>query len=135
MAPPTGLDPEREHQLSQDFRKERQTLDTMLRGEMAPDDQFSPALKALEARSARLVPLLAQLQQMGEGGRLSQSLEELSRSYMHMHINRLLRSRHRELELVIYDALQRLYESMLARQPRASRVTETAANLTNLKNQ
>ena len=118
MAPPAGLDPAQEHQLSQDFRRERQTLETLLRGELSPEDPLSAVLKPLEARSARLVPLGRKLQELLKAGRPSQSLEEFGQSCIHMHINRLLRSRHREFELVIYDALQRLYESLSARQAR-----------------
>ena len=82
---------------------------------------MSAVLKPLETRSARLVPVARKVAELLKAGRLSQSIAEFSRSCIHMHINRLLRSRAREFELVIYDALQRLYESMLARQTRGSR--------------
>lgn len=131
MASPPGADPEQEHQLSQDFRRERQILETLLRGELAPDDPVSVALNPLKARSVRLIPLCTKLQELQQQGRLSQSIEELSRSYIHMHINRLLRTRHREFELRIYDALQRLYESMIARRTRnmGNRPTVSQASL------
>jgi lantibiotic biosynthesis protein len=119
MAPPTGPDPEREHQLSQDFRRERQTLETLLRGDLSPEDPLSAVLKPLEARSARLVPLGRKLQELLQAGRLSQSLGEFSQGCIHMHINRLLRSHQQERELVIYDALARLYESILVRESAA----------------
>ncbi|HEU4533881.1 MAG TPA: lantibiotic dehydratase C-terminal domain-containing protein, partial [Polyangiaceae bacterium] len=39
----------------------------------------------------------------------------LSASYLHMHINRWLRSAQRPSELVLYDFLRRLYEGERAR--------------------
>ena len=43
------------------------------------------------------------------------SILELSPSYIHMHVNRLLRSVQRAHEVVLYDFLTRLYESQIAR--------------------
>ena len=48
-------------------------------------------------------------------GALTVSLSELAPSYIHMHVNRLIRSAQRAHELVLYDLLARLYESKLAR--------------------
>jgi hypothetical protein len=46
---------------------------------------------------------------------LSVSLDHLLWSYAHMHANRLLRGAHRAQELVLYDLLDRVYRSRLAR--------------------
>ncbi|MCC6995144.1 MAG: lantibiotic dehydratase [Deltaproteobacteria bacterium] len=43
---------------------------------------------------------------------------ELAGSYLHMHVNRMLRSSSRAQELVLHDFLGRLYESRLARERR-----------------
>ena len=42
-------------------------------------------------------------------------ITELASSYVHMHVNRLIRSAQRAHELVLYDLLARIYESQLAR--------------------
>jgi len=42
-------------------------------------------------------------------------LAELAASFLHMSINRILRSAHRAQELVLYDFLARLYQSASAR--------------------
>jgi hypothetical protein len=47
--------------------------------------------------------------------RLSVSLDDLLWSYAHMHANRLLRGAHRAQELVLYDLLDHVYASRLAR--------------------
>lgn len=52
------------------------------------------------------------------GGRLRYAearLDGRSRSYLHMHANRVLRSAARAQELVLHDLLERLYASRLAR--------------------
>jgi hypothetical protein len=46
---------------------------------------------------------------------LSQPIDQIAGSLVHMHINRMLRSSFRAQELVIYDLLQRWYESVRAR--------------------
>ena len=55
-------------------------------------------------------------------GRLLTPVAELAESYVHMHVNRLMRSSPREHELVLCDFLRRLYEAAWAR----SRTPESA---------
>jgi hypothetical protein len=52
-------------------------------------------------------------------GLLREELASLAGSLAHMHLNRLLRSSHREHEWVLMEFLTRLYESRLARFPDA----------------
>lgn len=47
--------------------------------------------------------------------RLSRTVTDLVQSYIHMHVNRLIRSSQRLHELVLYDLLRRYYEGQLAR--------------------
>jgi thiopeptide-type bacteriocin biosynthesis protein len=58
---------------------------------------------------------VAELKACETAGRLSRPLTELASSYIHMHANRMLRSAQRAQELVLYDFLNRLYESRAAR--------------------
>ena len=60
-----------------------------------------------------LVDIVNRLRLSEQQDRLSHSLRSLTPHYIHLHANRLLRSAHREQELVIYDLLSRLYESQL----------------------
>ncbi|MGI9166898.1 MAG: lantibiotic dehydratase [Pyrinomonadaceae bacterium] len=101
-------------QLSEKFRKERQSLEELLRAEIG-DHSLAPGLELFRSRSERLAPIIAELKSSEVAGRLSFPLRELVLSYIHMHANRLLRSAQRQQELVIYDLLARTYESLLAR--------------------
>jgi hypothetical protein len=103
------------HQLGQKFRPERRGLEALLDLNPGGNDRLGPGLETFRRRSARLAPVAAELRERGRSGRLSVPLAELAPSYLHMHANRLLRSAHRAQELVLYDFLDRLYESRVAR--------------------
>ena len=60
-----------------------------------------------------MAPIITELRQNMPSGQ-SVDPTDLVASHVHMHLNRLLRSRHREQELVIYDFLARLYSSTAA---------------------
>jgi lantibiotic biosynthesis protein len=114
-----GLSAAHEHQLSSDFRRDRKLLERLLWREPAQDKALTTAFEALRHRSSGLSPMAERLRNLEDTGRLIEPVSVLARSHIHMHINRLLRSSHQERELVIYDALVRLYESMLARESAA----------------
>jgi thiopeptide-type bacteriocin biosynthesis protein len=101
-------------QLSEKFRKERKSLEELLRAE-TEDHPLAPGLALFRTRSERLAPIIAELKNCAADGRLTTPLTDLLLSYVHMHANRLLRSAQRQQELVIYDLLMRIYESQLAR--------------------
>ena len=65
------------------------------------------------------VPTLRELRARESAGSLTQPVEQLADSYVHMHVNRMLRTAARAQELVLYDLLHRLYESRAARQRHA----------------
>lgn len=56
---------------------------------------------------------------MAEQGKLAGPLTDLASSYVHMHVNRLIRASRRAHELVLYDFLSQLYDSRLAREARS----------------
>jgi len=84
------------------FRDERAALAALLDGEAS-----SPALQvgiaAFQRRSEVTAPLLRELPAHTMG------------SYVHMHVNRMLRAAQRTQELVVLDLLDRLYASRMAR--------------------
>ena len=100
-------------QLGDKFRAERHGLLELL--ELAHSDAAAdyPALAALQRRTLILRPLADELSTAAD--RLSVSVDDLAASYAHMHLNRLLRSSRRAQEMVIYDLLDRIYRSQLAR--------------------
>ena len=64
-------------------------------------------------------PIASELQAAAQRGDLTTSLSSLAESYIHMLVNRLVRSAQRAHELVLYDLLARLYESQMARRGRS----------------
>ena len=102
-------------QLSDKFRKERTSLETLLDPARDAESPLAPGFAVLRGRSARLAPIIAELQRCERAGQLSAPLAEIATSYLHMHVNRILRAAHRAQELVLYDFLAHLYESQAAR--------------------
>ncbi len=103
-----------ESQLSDKFRKERKNLESLLRPDHDEDDPLSPGFEILQRRSEQFAPIIAELKACEQAGKLLVPLTDLALSYVHMHVNRLLRSAQRQQELVLYDFLVRLYKSQVA---------------------
>ncbi|TMQ63244.1 MAG: Lanthionine biosynthesis protein LanB [Candidatus Eisenbacteria bacterium] len=103
-----------ERSLSDLFRSERRSLEDLM-GDRAPAS-LAPGLRALASRSDRLAPWIAELRRLVEQGAIATTLRSLSADFVHLHVNRLLRSGHAQQELALYDVLGRLYASRLARQ-------------------
>jgi lantibiotic biosynthesis protein len=102
-------------QLAEKFRHERKSLELLLAARRGTKHPLAPGLTVLRRRSRRLRPVVAALNDLERGLRLSTPRPELIISFTHMHANRLLRSASRQQEFVIYDFLARLYESQIAR--------------------
>jgi class I lanthipeptide synthase len=100
--------------LGERFRKERASLEALLDAD-GDDGPLAPGLRVLDRRSDRLAPLGEELAELDRSGELAAPLERIAASYVHMHLNRLLRAAARANELVIYDFLARLYVSRTAR--------------------
>jgi lantibiotic biosynthesis protein len=99
--------------LGERYRAERKALDELLDLGEGDDHPLAPGVQLLRERSRRLGPLVERLRAREQ--RLSVSLDHLLWSYAHMHANRLLRGAYRAQELVLYDLLDRVYTSRLAR--------------------
>jgi lantibiotic biosynthesis protein len=99
--------------ISNGFRTDREQLLTLVGG------GESKYLKPLRRRSAEIQPYVVELREKEDD--LSQPLHELLKSYVHMHVNRLLRFPDRQQELVIYDYLYRTLDFFRAREVREAR--------------
>jgi thiopeptide-type bacteriocin biosynthesis protein len=102
-------------QLDQKFRAERKSLEILLDPRQAEDSPLSPGLAVFRKRSEESAPAMAELRRLEAAGRLPVPIPDLALSYVHMHVNRMIRSAARAHELVIYDLLGRLHESQAAR--------------------
>ncbi|HEX8112083.1 MAG TPA: thiopeptide-type bacteriocin biosynthesis protein, partial [Kofleriaceae bacterium] len=101
--------------LGDKYRKERIPLATLLDRAHDADSDLAPGLERIAGRSAANAPIVAELRAAEQRGRLTAPILDLVPSYIHMHVNRLIRSAQRAHELVLYDLLVRLYESQAAR--------------------
>ena len=81
-----------------------------LRKELEQGIQLVP-----ESAAAPDLPGLSRIREALDRGLLQETRAGLAGSLAHMHLNRLLRSNHRENEWVLMEFLSRLYESHLAR--------------------
>jgi thiopeptide-type bacteriocin biosynthesis protein len=106
-------------QLDQKFRQEWRSLMPLLDPAGDETSELAPALAVLRRRSERLAPVVAELREIERAGRLRQPIVDLAGSYVHMHVNRMIRSAPRAHELVLYDFLHQLYESRAARERKA----------------
>jgi class I lanthipeptide synthase len=101
--------------LGDKYRKERGALEALLDRTRDAESELEPGFERFAARSVANAPIIAELRAAEQRGALTLSVPELVPSYIHMHVNRLIRSAQRAHELVLYDLLARLYESRLAR--------------------
>lgn len=102
-------------QLDQKLRAERRSLAALLEGGPGADEILAPALDVLARRSRAIAPITEELRQREAAGRLTVPVMEMSTSYVHMFVNRIIRSAARAHELVLYDFLYQLHESREAR--------------------
>jgi len=114
-------------QLDQKFRAERQSLEALLDPARAAAGNLAPGVEVLAERSRRNAPLVAELRRLAEAGQLTSSIPDLAGSYVHMHVNRMIRSAARAHELILYDLLARLHRSRTARARGRSAAIEAAA--------
>jgi len=108
-----GLQSPAKRVLGERFRAERGALEQLLELKEGVDHPLAPGVELLRERSRRLAPVVEQLREREH--LLSVPFDNLLRSYAHMHANRLLRGAPRAQELVLYDLLDRVYASRLAR--------------------
>lgn len=70
------------------------------------DDPLAPGLEILQRGPARLGAVVAKLKALEKANRLTIPLTEIVPSYIHMFVNRLVRSAQRAHELVLCDFLE-----------------------------
>ncbi len=104
-------------QLGNKYRAELASIEALVVRDPARDEasELAPGFEILEQRSQVWRPVFDELRARDGRGELAPTLEEVVWSYIHMHVNRLLRSAQRAQELVLYDFLNRFYESQRAR--------------------
>lgn len=103
------------HQIGRKFRQERKGVDTLLDPDHCHEHPLANLFPIFEARSRAGREALEELRRAETRGQLTDSVENIALSYVHMTANRLLRSSARAQELLLYSFLYRVYDSQLAR--------------------
>jgi len=100
---------------SEPFRKQRKAVEEALASNIRAESPFRHGALIFESRSQKLAPVVQAILQLDREKRLTKTIPELLQSYLHMHVNRVLRDQAFAKEPMIYDFLARYYESILAR--------------------
>jgi len=112
--------PQLTQQLAQRVRETGDTLYDLLNATNVNEEHpLAASLAALDRRSQRIAPMVAELEALDSRNALTAPLGDLVISYIHMFVNRMIRSDARAHELVLYDLLHRLTTSRIARAARA----------------
>ncbi len=98
-------------QIGAKLRRESAELLALLRADPAAGHVLHAGAMALRRRSAALLPLARAIAAPGALDDLS--VGEVLESYLHMTVNRMLRSAQRAQEYVLYDLLAALYRSLV----------------------
>lgn len=99
-------------QLDDKYRAHRELIETTLGNGRVTDNIYA---KLLSARRKEMEPIAGELRRLELDGEVQVPFDSLLRSYMHMTMNRLFRSKNRMFEMVIYHFLSKYYKSALAR--------------------
>jgi lantibiotic biosynthesis protein len=111
-----GDNVETNRQLSTKYRNEKAKIHIALQSEMEESHEFFPVWQVFAERSKNIAPCAQHINKLVEQNKLEVNKSDLLASYIHMFLNRFLRSKQRLQEMVIYDLLRQHYRSILARQ-------------------
>ena len=107
--------------LGERFRRARRRLQEVFHGSANVGNILEVATRAYGSRSTKIRHAARQLHLARDAGKLSVHMRDLALSYIHMHINRLIRSSPRAHELVIYDFMARIYSEQTSRENHTSK--------------
>ncbi|WP_422080479.1 thiopeptide-type bacteriocin biosynthesis protein [Ulvibacterium sp.] len=102
-------------QLDSKYREERKKIEEFMVFNVADKPDYAPILDCIGIKEKEVGPIASQILNLFENGTMEIRLDDLMASYLHMHMNRLFKSKNRLHELVCYDFLHRYYKSMIAR--------------------
>ena len=101
--------------LAKRLRAVRRDLEGLMTGNTDHHALFAGFDRVFRQRSEETTDVVRRLRDLEEAGDLGCPLDELLRSFTHMHANRLFPASARAQELVIHDFLSRTYRSLIAR--------------------
>jgi thiopeptide-type bacteriocin biosynthesis protein len=111
-----GMDTNLQKQLGEKYRKHKAEITSLLETPADdPEHMFGPAFQMIARRSRANALPVRLLRVLEADGKLRAPVLELAHSFIHMTVNRMIRSAARLHELVLYDLLRRHYDGLIAR--------------------
>lgn len=120
---------ESQKQLSEHFRKYRKDIELILIPEIDQQHEYEEVWKVAAKKRNDWADSIQKIKYYAKSEKSNLSLDTLMGSYIHIFLNRFMRSKQRAHELVIYDFLSQYYHSTIARQKKT--VSVNSLNLTN----
>ncbi|MBA2540009.1 MAG: lanthionine biosynthesis protein, partial [Deltaproteobacteria bacterium] len=114
-----GMDTDFQKRLGEKFRRQRADIEGALAITAESAGPLAPTLAAFARRSAVIRPIGVELRALHATGELTEPVDSIARSYLHMQCNRVFAAAPRAQELVLYDLLRRYYDGVAARQKAA----------------
>lgn len=108
-----AISTESKKQLSTKYRENKASIEQIMQEQIDGKSELIPVWKLYEERSERTRDCIKAIQEYAK--EKPGILEDLTSSYVHMFLNRFLRSKQRMQEMIIYDFLHQYYRSMMAR--------------------
>jgi lantibiotic biosynthesis protein len=108
-------------QLSMKFRTESQQISFFLKDSIDSDHEYADVWKIFEERNRRIAECVSIIDKLANEDFLGVEKEDLCASYVHMFLNRFLRSKQRLQEMVIYDLLHGHYKSEIGQRKNANK--------------
>ena len=101
-------------QFGQNYRTFRKEIEQIL-DVNNNNNEDNPIFKLISLKSEQTKESINDLLTQQKSNSLEVEIKDLLMSYIHMSVNRVFRSQQRKYELIIYDFLQRYYNSLLKR--------------------
>ncbi len=117
-------DKQAQKQLSDHFRKYRKEIELAFQPQLEEEHEYSEVWSIFKGRSEDWSDVIQKIKIYAQSEGASVSSFNLLESYIHMFLNRFIRSKQRVHELVIYDFLCRYYRSAIGRKKKTSEVLE-----------
>jgi thiopeptide-type bacteriocin biosynthesis protein len=105
---------EMQRTIAQQFRAQRKRLESLFESGSTEEPELTLARSIITKRSPLIAKAAERLRELGALGKLRAQIPDLVGSYLHMHVNRMVHSHGSAHEVVLYDFLFRLYDSMVS---------------------
>ena len=99
-------------QFNTKFRDNKKTVESVLNNTIQ-EKEFIALYQPIKKRSKELKPVIIQIKSKSKN---ANQVNDLLKSYLHMMLNRLFRSKNRQHEMILYDFMFRYYTSEIAKE-------------------